>query len=272
MRLRGLSANTVDHRLTVLGLLARHARRPLLDLTAEELDAWQGSLGLLSLETRRSYVVQTRGFYRWALAEGLIGVDPAAVLIVPKVPRGLPRPMGERDLERALAEAPPMIRLWLELAAYAGLRAAEIAALERHDIVDDGPTPFLLIHGKGGKARIVPLAPALLRSLRRFGMPATGRLFRRAGGRPVTARYVSDSTNKWLHAHGFPQTIHKGRHRFATAVYRQCRDVRLVQELLGHASPATTAIYTLVDPSAAAPIVAAIDRPLLRPAERETGT
>lgn len=272
MRLRGLAQNTVDHRLTVLGLLTRHAGRPLLTLTPADLDSWQGSLGLLSAETRRSYVVMVRGYYRWAHDAGLIESNPADVLIVPKVPRGLPRPIGERDLQRALADAPPMLRVWLELAAYAGLRAAEIAVLERCDVVDEAPTPYLVVHGKGGKTRIVPLAPELLRSLRQLGMPAAGRLFRRTAGRGVTARYVSNSANKWLHAHGIRSTIHKLRHRFATAAYRHCHDLRMVQELLGHASPATTAIYTLVDPSAAAPTVAAIDRPLLRPTERETGT
>lgn len=272
MRLRGLSEATVEHRRKVLRLLIAHAGRPLLDLDAATLDAWQSTLGMLSLETQRSYKVQVRGYYAWATDEAhLLDTNPAAVLIIPKVPRGLPRPISERDLERALREAPPMIRVWLELAAFAGLRAKEIAALERHDVLDEQTPPALVLHGKGARMRLVPLAPRPLRSLLEFGMPARGRLWW-INGRPVSAKRLSKLTNGFLHRIGIPDTLHQLRHRFATQALRaNGGDIRQVQELMGHASPATTAIYTLIDPSAAAPTVAAIDRPLLRPVQ-ETGT
>lgn len=272
MRLRGMSSKTVELRLTVLGLLMRHAGRPLLDLDQADLDAWQSTLGVLALESRRAYVVQARGFYAWAADTGLVAENPAAVLVTPRVPKGVPRPMPEQDLERALAEAPPMIRIWLELAAYAGLRAAEIAVLERADVLDTALIPSLVVHGKGGKTRVVPLAPEPLASLEDLPMPARGRLFRRPDGRPVTAKYVSEATGRFLRRRGFTHSLHKLRHRFATAAYRVSKDLRLVQELLGHESPATTAIYTLVDPAAAAPVVAKIDRPLLRPVAEEEET
>jgi site-specific recombinase XerD len=272
MRLRGLSEATVEHRQKVLRLLVQHAGHPLLTLTEDDLDSWQSTLGTLALESQRSYKVQVRGYYAWAVDEAhLLDANPAAVLIVPKVPRGLPRPISERDLERALREAPQMIRVWLELAAYAGLRAKEIAALERRDVLDDASTPALVLHGKGGKTRFVPLAPCPRQSLIDFGMPSRGRLWW-INGRPVSAKRLSQLTNDYLHRIGIPETLHQLRHRFGTQALRaNGGNLRQVQELLGHASPATTAIYTLIDPSAAAPTVAAIDRPLLRPVQ-ETGT
>lgn len=272
MRLRGLSEATVEHRLKVLRLLTTHAGRPLLTLAPADLDSWQGTLGPLSLETQRSYKVQVRGYYAWATDEAhLIETNPAVVLIIPKVPRGLPRPISERDLERALREAPSMIRIWLELAAFAGLRAKEIAALERPDVLDEAVPPALVLHGKGAKMRLVPLAPRPLRSLVEFGMPNRGRLWW-INGRPVSAKRLSQLTNDYLHRIGIPETLHQLRHRFATQALRaNGGNLREVQELMGHASPATTAIYTAIDLSAAAPTVAAIDRPLLRPVQ-ETGT
>ena len=153
-----------------------------------------------------------------------------------------------------------------------GLRAAEIALIERTDILRGNGQPALLVHGKGDRERIVPLAPAVQASLDDDSLPMTGRLFRMRNGQPVNAHYVSALCNRHLHKVGIAATLHQLRHRFGTQAYRASgHDIRQVQELLGHASPSTTAIYTLVDPSAAAPTVAAIDRPLLRPVQ-ETGT
>lgn len=262
MRLRGLAARTVEHRLKVLGLLARHAGKPLLQCTPADLDAWQGSLGYLALESRKSYVSQVRQFYRWAVDAGLLDASPADVLILPQVPRGVPRPISERDLERALAAARPLIRLWCELAAFAGLRASEIAAVERGDLLDEADPPTLIVRGKGSKTRVVPMPPRLLRSLRRYGLPPRGRLFR------ATGKAVSLACNRHLHRLGMAATLHSLRHRFATQLYQHSgRDIRMVQEMLGHSSPTTTAVYTQVDASRAAPAVAAIDHPLLRPVQ-----
>lgn len=178
--------------------------------------------------------------------------------------------MTEADLEHALARAPLRIRVWIELAAYGGARACEIARLERRDVLDQLAPPGVVLHGKGGKTRVVPLAGRTLADLHRLGMPVRGRLFRGQGGRPLGSRNVYESVNGFLHRQGIEPTMHSLRHRFATRLYPATgHNLRQVQELLGHASPATTAIYTLVDPSAAAPAVEAISRPLLRPTRNE---
>jgi site-specific recombinase XerD len=266
MRLRGLSPNTIRLRRTVLGLLAAYIGRPLLDATPEELDQWQSTLGFLSVQTRNKYLSQVRNFYAWAVEFRHLEVDPTPLLVLPRVPKGLPRPISEQHLEQVLSLAPPRLRVWFELAAFEGARAGEVAQIDRQD-VGTGEPPMLLLHGKGSKDRMVPLSPVVARSLADPALPSRGRLFRKLDGTPVSAHYVSTTANGWLHAHGFSETFHQGRHRFGTLLYRQTRDLRLVQELMGHEDPSTTALYTQVDPASAAPAVAAIDHPLLRPVQ-----
>lgn len=265
MRLRGLSENSITTREGVLRRLAGFvAPLSLLEVTAADLNRYQRSMlggvdrAPLAAQSRRSYVVNLRQFYRWALAEGLVESDPTTVLIIPKVPKGRPHPIGEDDLAFALAEAPPRMRAWLSLAAGAGLRAMEIAALRREDVVERAGMPHLVLHGKGDKTRIVPLSPWVLAVLEAYGMPATGPLFRMDNGRPVTARVVSSKAGEYLRRVGITESIHGGRHRFATELYRATKDLRLTQEMLGHESPATTAIYAGFDNDAAAGAIAGL--------------
>jgi integrase/recombinase XerC len=270
MRLRELSERTIEGRKSALDLLMRHAAKPLRDITPDDLAAWQASLGLLSPSTRKTYVVHVRGYYDWAARNGVIDTNPAVGLVIPRVPKGLPRPIDERSLARCLEMAPLELRIWFELAAFDGLRAGEIARLERRDVLETAVEPGLVIHGKGGKMRIVPLSATPLRSLQEMGMPR-GRLFRKQSGHPVSPHYVSDTANRFLHRIGIPETLHQLRHRFGTELLRNCHDLRQVQEALGHADPSTTAIYTLINPHDSAPAVNAISRPLLRPVQ-DTGS
>jgi site-specific recombinase XerD len=267
MRLRGLSERTIGGRKSALDLLTKHASKPVRDITPDDLHTWQITLGVLALNTRKSYVSHVREFYAWAADNGVVPANPTAVLIMPKVPPGLPRPIGERALEFALAQAPLRIRLWLELAAYDGLRAAEIAAIERPDVMENADPAGLFVHGKGRRERVVPLSATPLASLFELGMPRTGRLFRKLDGFPVSPHYVSQRTNRYLHRIGVPESLHQLRHRFGTQALGVSGNLREVQELMGHASPKTTAVYTFVNPQRSARTVAAIDHPLLRPVQ-----
>lgn len=144
----------------------------------------------------------------------------------------------------------------LTLAAYAGLRAAEIAQLCWSDLdVDHGL--LLVTDGKGGKQRTVPLHPAILAALQQLGQQRRGPVLVRRDGRSGhwTHSVVSKYANTYLHALGFSDTLHSLRHRYGTAVYFASHDLRLTQELMGHASPVTTAGYTAWDRSAASAIV-----------------
>src|SRR5581483_10360804 len=193
-------------------------------------------------------ITHLQGFYRWAVLEGRLVADPSLRLVRPKRPQRLPRPMPDVDVERALraaSEAP--VRQYLRLAAFCGLRACEIAQVRAEELVDAPGGPMLVVtDGKGGKARTVPLPDEVLDALRDPEMPRAGYLFPRhdAPGGPISAGQVSRRANRFLHELGIPHTLHTLRHWYGTTIYAQTQDLRLVQELLGHASPVVTSLYT----------------------------
>lgn len=259
MRLRELSGATIRIRVHILTRLAAHAGKPLAELTRADLDAWQETIDHLAPASRSRYVSIVTCFYRWLQTEGRIEADPSRWLVSPKVPRRMPRPISEPDLELALAAADQRVRCWLTLAAYAGLRGQEIAALERGDVYDSAVPPVLVVRGKGGKERIVPAAPSVLAALRPY-LTVSGPLFRRADGRPADAATVRTPCNRLLHSLGIGETLHRLRARFASNLYRVSgNNLRLTQDMLGHSSPTTTAIYVAWSAPEAAAAVAALD-------------
>lgn len=244
LRLRGLRPATIATRAGRLRHLAAATRTDcLLELDRAALDEWQAHLHLTP-GARSAYVSHVQQFYAWALRDGWIDVDPSVHLIHPKVPRRVPRPISEDDLYAAVATASARVRPWLVLAGWAGLRAGEIARLERADVRDADTPPMLLVaDGKGGRQRVIPLSSRVLAEL--AGMPRRGYVFPRHDGRPGPNApwMVSHLANRHLHGLGIPATLHQIRHRFGTRLYAECCDLRLTQELMGHSSPATTAGY-----------------------------
>ncbi len=244
LRLRELSPKSIRQRELALRLLAGHlAPRGLLDATSRDLDAWQRAVaGTLAARSRASYVSNIAEFYRWAVREGRLPADPSAVLIRPKLTPLRPKPVSDRDATRAESSVPEEVRVWLVLAGKSGLRAGEIASLCRADVLDELDEPLLLLHGKGGKSRYVPLHPLALAGLREWGMPDSGPLFVDDGGAQLTGAQVSQRANHVLRKLRVP-SLHKWRHRFATELYRQTGDLLLVRDILGHSSVAVSEIY-----------------------------
>ncbi len=256
-RRRNLRPGTITQKRLALRRLYRAVYpTPLLEVTHEQLVAHLDRLD--QPESRATETSHVRTFYRWAVIEGLLVVDPAARLIRPRVPRRLPRPMPTNDLAIALDTAPERVRPWLALAAYAGLRACEISGLRACDLMWENDPPLLVVdQGKGGHSRAVPMAPTL--ALELAGLPRTGWLFPKRDGTtgPTPPHLVSRLSNQHLHGLGITHTLHTLRHWFATETLRiNGGDLRQTQELLGHQSPVSTAIYTWVDPRAAAATVA----------------
>lgn len=259
----GRSPDTITTaRVNLTGLCVMLAPTPLLDATHAHLAAWQRTRGAVitarSLRTQTSYI---HGFYRWATEEGLLESDPSARLKAPKVPRLLPRPIAEATLEDVLdaADTPWMTAL-LALAAFAGLRACEIARLAWADVHLDGPEPWLRVVGKGSKERLVDLSDVLVGILR--ALPTRrGPVLRRRDRRPghCTANGISKAAERFLKACEVSDTLHAFRHRFGTEVTR-AGGLRVAQELMGHASPTSTAGYAQVLRSDTAPVVRAVGR------------
>lgn len=255
MRLRGLSVRYIETRRLTVRRIARHLGCDPLDATTAQMKAWQRSrrVGIGAMYNEVSHLQE---YSSWAVEQQLLDHDPMRVLVTPKLPRRLPRPAPDDLLLQAIADAPPDIRLMLVLAGWQGLRACELAALDRADILDRDIPPVILLHGKGSRDRIVPLGSLVLAEIRRYDPAPWGPVFPRGDGEPghIRAQRVSQRVSHYLTTRGLPFTLHGCRHRFATQVYRSTLDLRMVQELLGHSSPTTTAIYAgfAVEKSAAA--------------------
>lgn len=252
---RGLMPGTVQQRLGKLRSFERWLERPLFSAEREDVERFLDARKVGS-RTRYCWLSHLSCYYRWAIDEGHATSDPTARIMRPRLRRTLPRPMADGDLAMALEAAHPVMRAWLALAAYGGLRCAEIAALNADDLMF--AESLLRLHGKGGKERIVPMHPFVAETLRRAGVPRRGALFRRPRGGRYPAAMVSREGSLYLHDLGIEATLHQARHWYATNCLRACRDLRVVQELLGHASPTTTAIYTQFSQVAAAEAVFAL--------------
>lgn len=226
-----------------------HLRRFALDHPA--VSPWQVDLELLldwlasfdwSAETRRSYRASLRCFYSWALLTGRVADNPAARLPAIRADRGQPRPAPESVYTAAVRAADQRVRLMLRLARLEGLRRGEIARLHTADLERDLAGWTLRVHGKGGVTRRVPLLDDLAEQI--LTGPA-GFVFPGRDSGHLSPHYVGKLMSAAL---GPDWTAHPLRHAFATHAHQASgRDLRVVQELLGHASVATTQRYVAVE-------------------------
>ena len=223
--------------------------------------------GLASSSVARM-LAAVRGLHKFLLTENQIGQDVASAVKPPKASRRLPKAISVEDVERLLDAAGPSAeatdsvssirirdRALLELLYATGARVSEVVNLDLDDLVD--PT-LVRLFGKGSKERIVPVGGYAQRALQAYlvrirpglaklgkGTPALflnqrgGRLSRQSAWQIITD--AASEAN--LQSEISPHTL---RHSFATHLLEGGADVRVVQELLGHSSVATTQIYTLV--------------------------
>ena len=216
-------------------------------------------------------LVAVRGFHRFAVREGLTLHDPAAGVKPPTPTKRLPKalPLSSIEALLAAASAPDTMlalrdRALLELLYGCGARISEVVGLDVDDIdLEDRPSepdhlPTVLLRGKGGRQRLVPLGSYAVDALRAYavrarpGLAAEGRgtpaLFLNARGGRLSRQsawtVISQAAGRaGIEADVSPHTL---RHSFATHLIDGGADVRVVQELLGHASVTTTQIYTMV--------------------------
>jgi integrase len=238
LRLTGAAEMTISTRLRTLRRLERQAG-PLLTLTRHDLVAWLGQHPRAS--TRSTLQSYLRSFYGWAVLEEFLDVDPTRRIPTVKTPRAVPRPVPTDELVAALAAAPPRERAWLLLMAYAGLRTFEVAAYRREHAWRgvDGTWWLRIPRGKGGNDQQVPLPAWVAEELQR------------APDWSITAQTVQRNIPRLFRSVGSKATAHQCRHWYATAALRSTNNLRVVQEMMRHATPATTARYTLVSSSEA---------------------
>jgi integrase/recombinase XerD len=222
--------------------------------------------GLAPTSLRRR-AASIRGFYKFAFGDGLIPVDVAAHLDLPRMPRLLPETLTVEEVERLLDAAgaeddPDPVRLrdraLVELLYAAGLRISEALGLDREDLSLDGG--FVRVIGKGDKERLVPVGDVALGVLAtwiegpRSALLALGHveparggpLFLGDHGRRLARQQGWASIKRAAAGAGLADRVspHTLRHSFATHLLEGGADLRIVQELLGHASISTTQLYT----------------------------
>jgi integrase/recombinase XerC len=208
----------------------------------------------------------TRSFARFVERSGKGSIGALAAVHGPKLAKTLPRPLtvasAKRMTEtetRAGEDRAPWI-LARDAAVFAllygsGLRISEALGLKRKDISTPGDTDTIGVNGKGGKRRVVPVLPQVANAIVEYiavcpyDLSAEGPLFVGARGGQLSPRIVQLAMARMRGALGLPATAtpHALRHSFATHLLTRGGDLRAVQELLGHASLATTQIYTAVD-------------------------
>jgi integrase/recombinase XerC len=231
----GRSRGTVKQRLLHIEHLARRHSNVLSATTADlemHLAAKSHSNGPEGLKSIRASL---RSFYQWAHKNGLIDADPSEPLEKIRVPRTIARIAADSDLQAALITATTQQRGMILLARFGCLRLAELTNLSS----DNRRGDLLHIVGKGGKHRLVPANPELLTTLLHLETEqGDGHYFPGRYGstmHPTAVGKIITRLTGW--------NPHSLRHAGATAAYQATRDLRAVQQLLGHASLATTERY-----------------------------
>ena len=216
----------------------------------------------LSATSIKLEAVALRIFFRFLAARGRISGDPAEKLPLPRLPKTLPQPLTRDEVARLVAaptgETPldQRDRALLELLYACGLRIAEACSARLEHLDEEGGV--LRVTGKGNKTRMVPVGRAALEALGtylRLGRPkllsprSGGEIFLSVRGLPLTPARIWQLVRLHAKRAGIEEAIHPHqlRHSFATHLLAGGADLRIIQELLGHASIATTQIYTQVD-------------------------
>ncbi len=230
--------------------LARELRLPPEQVTPGDLTRWFAKYEHWSRETRRSHRNSVAVFFAWAHDAGLLPTNPAAKLAVVKADLPAPKPAPDRVWRESLIAAPARVMVMLYLACIAGLRRAEVAQVNTRDLIEGFDGWQLLVHGKGGKERIIPITDELAAMIAAGaaghspGEPAQGWLFPGQIDGHLSPAYVGKLCSEAMPG---VWSMHSLRHRFATRAYRGTRNIRAVQELLGHTNVAITQRYTAVD-------------------------
>ena len=200
-----------------------------------------------------------RGLYRWLARRHEIAANPCAAVRAPRGAKRLPEALTPDEAVRLMTIPDPprnaaRDRALFELAYSCGLRVSELTGLDLDAV--DARAGEARVTGKGSKTRIVPVgAPAIaalaawLQARPGIARPSERALFVGRSGRRLTPREVQRAIKRWATAAGLPTDVHPHmlRHSFASHVLQSSGDLRAVQEMLGHASIASTEVYTHLD-------------------------
>lgn len=226
-----------------------------------EFLAHRKRLGLAAASIKLE-TVAIRIFFRFLVANGYVEKDPTEFLKTPKIERYLPDTLRVEQIEKVLAmvdrSRPAGLRdaAWMELLYSSGLRVGELCALRLEAYYPE--EHMVRVTGKGEKTRIIPVGRKAIAAINAYlekGRPAfvkakTGsHVFLSVRGKALTTQRIWQLIKKYAEQTGLDENVypHLFRHSFATHLLANGADLRIIQELLGHADISTTQIYTHVD-------------------------
>jgi integrase/recombinase XerD len=256
----GASRNTLAAYETDLRKASAELSGELAAADRAALERLGESWGDLARSTVARKSAALRRFYGFLAEEGLRGDDPSPALPRPGSGRPLPKTLSHADVERmfetlergAAAEKPLALRLaaLVELLYGSGMRASELVSLSRGSIRHG--SPFLILTGKGGRERLVPISDRALAAVERWRehVPDDSRWLFPSGKGHLSRVRLYQLVKELAAKSGIPPervSPHVLRHAFATHLLEGGADLRTLQTLLGHADIATTQIYTHVD-------------------------
>ena len=238
MRAAGRAERTISERVRIV----QASGMDPAGCSIEDLEGWLGSHPGWTPATRRAYIDAMRAAVGWCQARGLRSDNPAVLLPAVRVAKGRPRPVSTTDLALLVGQAKRhRLRGYLLLAAYAGLRVSEIAAVRGEDFHDG----WLTVTGKGGKTARLPVHPVLQRYAET--MPSQGWWFPAyQGSGHVAGNTVSRVLGDHMRRCGVPGTPHCLRHWYGSQLVAAGAQMRVVQEGMRHTSLQSTQVYTQV--------------------------
>jgi len=265
---RGLSANSLAayrRDLTVYLEYLSATNRDELQSSAQDIEGFGQSLmqrGLIASSRARA-LAAVRGFHRFLVLEDIRSDDPTKKVRPPKLPMRLPKALTIEQVGELLRASGPepgsdstdpiriRNRAILELLYSTGARVSEISALDLDEVDSSG---FVRVRGKGSKERLVPVGSYAAKALDEYLVrvrpslvaSSTPALFLNQRGGRLSRQSIWEILSKVGEQCGIQVSPHTLRHCFATHLIEGGADVRVVQELLGHASVATTQIYTKI--------------------------
>jgi len=259
---RGYRARGIQKYLEQLKAFARFAGEalPAESISAQIITRYQEHLAArCGSGTVGNALTAIRSFCRWCAAQGLRSDDPTLTIVWPRLRKPAPRALSQAELRRLLKaiEEPEELTefqrwIWgrnrraVLLMLFAGLRISEVAALRWRE-VDLEAGVLLVIDGKGGKDRSVPIHPTLRSELERVETPRpTWAVAGRQDNTPMNQKSLAHLFERWLPDYDLQISAHRLRHSFATELLRNGADLRAIQELLGHSSLETTQRYLML--------------------------
>jgi integrase/recombinase XerD len=244
-RAKNLSSNTIRNRLSILTTLQRTISCPLTAATTQNLREYVGREGIKA-GSRRTNRNAIAAFYAFLVEDGIRSDNPAERLPAVECAKGEPRPFTWEQIELMLTSgAYRKTRAMILLGYFKGFRVSSIARVHGSDI--DHVTHTIRTVGKGGKERRLPLHPMIAELA--LTMPADDWWFPARGERsgPINGSSVTNLITRAKKRAGITDpllTPHSLRHAFGTDLVDGGVDIRIIQELMMHASLATTQIYT----------------------------